>query len=423
MRRALAAVALAVALIGGACGNDDNGGSASGDLPLLPGAGGGASRSALSAESGAAASGDSAAVASDMPIAPEPYQPIEYRLADDIDAMGGKAAAYRVDGGVDGDAVAKVAKAFGVSGKPKDENGYWAVGDVKGGGSWINVDRNGMFSYSNDAAQSAVASESVACAPDGTCERSDTVAPPPPPNDLPDDGDAERKARELFEAAGMSLRNTEVRVDRSDYAVSVVFTLEVDDIAVEGLGASMSFGDKGIVQYASGFLADTSKIGDYPLLETAPAYERWTKGMGDGVGIAVDGVARPEPATGAPEPAVDMPARGDTRPQSQPPSTLPPKTVDIDAVELVLMVEYGRCPGDPLYLVPAYRLSADGELWGVVPAVTDEYLASAQAPAGGDAGGDRGDSYEPCPNEGGGQTEPGREPEGGGTDGYPPVTI
>ena len=438
MRRVLAAVVLVGALVAGACGNGDGDGTASGDLPLLPSSGGGSggdaesssgAGGARSAATATLAEEDTAGQASDMAIAPmEPYQPIEYRLAADIDVMGGKATAYRLEAMVDAGVVDKLADAFDLDGDAKEENGSWNVTDPASQGRGLYVAPDGSFNFYDESA--AISTEaSAVCPSDGKCEAA-TPVEPAKPADLPSDEEAIDAAAAVFDKAGVDLGDRTPRVDRSDYNVTVSYPSELDGNEVEGWAFVAGFGDASALQYAGGSIANPSAVGDYPLVETKAAYDRWSSGMGGGgrVGIATD-TAVAEPSTGAPEPAI-APDQGEgVRPEEAPPAetvpSLPPKIVEIDRVEQVLLVEYGRCQGDPMYLVPGYRLYAGDEVYASIPAVADEYLAASQD--GPDPAGDKATSsdeaIEPCPNTGVGQTEPGREPEGGGSDGYPPVTI
>jgi hypothetical protein len=77
--------------------------------------------------------------------------------------------------------------------------------------------------------------------------------------------------------------------------------------------------------------------------------------------------------------------------EPQPPVQLDPVTVEITGVELVLQLLVSGCPGDPVYLVPAFEF-LPGPI-GSVPAVTGDSLVGSADP---DA------PLEPCP----GQTEP-----------------
>lgn len=422
MRRVLAVVALVVALVAGACGNGDGDGTASGDLPLLPSSGGGAGGDAESASgAGGARSAATAmagegddATASGMAIAPmEPYQPVEYRLADGIQKMGGRASAYRLEAIVDEGTVRKLADAFGVEGTAKEENGSWNITDPASRSRGLYVSPDGTFNFYDESAAMR-AEASAVCSSDGKCEDT-TPAEPALPANLPSDDEARKAAEAAFGKAGVDLGNREARIDRSDYNVAVSYSTSLDGTEVEGWGFVASFGDDAELQYVSGSLARPSEIGEYPLVETKAAFDRWSAGMGGGgrVGIATD-TAVAEPALGAP---TEGGGTDEVAPETVP--TLPPKIVEIDRVEQVLLVEYGRCPGDPMYLVPGYRLYAGDDVYASIPAVADEYLAASQdAP---DPAGDRAtssdDSFEPCPNTGVGETEPGREPDS------PPVTI
>lgn len=435
MRRPLAAVVLAIALLAGACGNGDGDGTASGDLPLLPSSGGvsgGAAESATGAGS-AGRSVNATADASTAMIAPaEPYQPVEYRLADEIDPMGGEGAAYRLEAMVDEAAVKRLAAAFDVDGTPREENGSWSVG--RDAARHLFVGPDGSFNVYDQTVTKA-AEVAVACTSDGAGRGacSPTPVPPPAPADLPTDEEAEEAAVEVFQKAGIAVGDREARVDRSEYNVTVALGSAIDGRQVEGWGFVVGFGDGAAVQYISGSLANPSKIGDYPLVTTKDAYERWTSGMGGGGRVGITTGAA-EPAVGAPEPAVDLPA-SETVPEGTVPGgtvpTLPPRIVEIDSVERVLLVEYPRCPGDPMYLVPGYRLSAGDDVYATIPAVSDEYLQSSADRPGDDPVSSDGEvAHAPCPNAGVGDGVPGREPDSppatdgaGSSGGYPPVTI
>ena len=435
-RRGLMATAVAFALMAGACGNSEGGGSSSGDLPLLPGSTAAAAGRAT-AESDSGAGGDAALgtaaphAAIDMAIAPgEPYRPVEYRLADDIDEMGGKQGAYRLEAAVDEDRVEKLADAFDIEGTPREENGTWTVGDPSKGGRFLVVDAQGSFSaYDGRADAVATSSAEASCTSDGACT-TPAVQAPPPARDLPSDDDAEEQARELFDAIGIDVGD-EATVERSDYNVYVAFPMTVEGVEVEGLMYTAAFGDGGSLQSANGTLAKPALVGDYPLVSTADAYERWQGETGTVTrsaagatepAIAVDtagtaGTEAPADGAGAAEPApAPMPVPPE---ETSPPVTLEPEIRELDTVEIVLVPQYGRCPGDAMYLVPAYRLAAGDEAYASVPAVEEEYLATsdqADEPASDKAV----EETEPCP---GVESVPGREPDAPNSDGYPPVTI
>ena len=468
-------------LVAGACGNGTDGnGAAGGDLPLLPGstsAGGGASSGRAAAEMAAdedassTMSGGAAAACIAPPPGAEPapcndtgfapYQPIEYRLAADLDQIGGSAPAYRLEADVDETAVAKLANAVGATGEVRREGDGFVVGTMKGeetstAGYQLYVGPDGSWSVSflNEAAAGrSTASASATCSPDGVC--TDVAMPepapePPKPASLLSNADAEKAARELFEKAGMDLDDIEFSVQRSDYDVNVAGVHTLDGLDIAGVGTFASFGDKGQLMHANGTLADPSLIGDYPLVSTSEAFDRAGGGEGGGrIAIATDmgagtssgggssgsagGTAEPTPATDEPT-KESMPAESVTpeerAPDMAPVSTLPPKVVELTTVRRVLIAEYGMCPGDPIYLVPAYVYGTNGNAdeFGPVPAVVDQYLASAQhgdEPGEPDTAAGTGSSSDPdepvssdeeaklenpCP--GVGRAEPAREADG-----------
>lgn len=437
-------VVVGLALVAGACGSGSGG--ASGDLPLLPGSGGGGAggvAAGLSTSGGAAGVAEDRAVAQsaelcEVPERSEPVPcddppgstPIEYRLADDIDEMGGEGAAYRLDGEADEDALNRLAAALGHEGPVKEEYGTFTMGELAAGGAYLSLGPDGSFNFYDESAHAADTSVSAVCTPEGECTEKAPGGDPPPPADLPTEAEAETAASELLRDAGIDLDGYRAAVETSAYSVAVVYSLEIDGVPVEGWVQAVVFGDEGIIQNANGSIATTSKIGDYPLLETTRAYDRWMSGFG-GPRVGID-MGRPEPlplpvepdsgigdGAGAPgsasgdEPVMTIeptPGPGD----EAPPASSEPEVVEIDGVERVLIVEYPTCPGDGLFLVPAYRLTVDGEPHLVVPAVTDEHLASAQSVDVGDA--NEGDTaIENCPTIAG-QSVPGREPDA------PPVT-
>ncbi|HEX7166998.1 MAG TPA: hypothetical protein VF230_08455, partial [Acidimicrobiales bacterium] len=293
---------------------------------------------------------------------------------------------------------------------------------------------------------------SVSCSSDGVCKDDapaapvTTIAP-----DLPSAADAERKARELFDAVGDDVEGLDATVENYGAGVSVQFEQRVGDLEAIGWSRGATFGEKGALQNAFGSLADTVKVGDYPLVEPKKAFERsqalqeqsqvrtledraaqeggavdseaakeaelragasgGSSGSGSsgssGSSAGSTGVAEPAPAPD--QPVSDGGAGGtDPAPGSEPvPRPLPadqvpipepePVVVKLTDVEIVLVVEHPMCPGGTVYVVPAYRFtSEDGEehVYGPVPAVGDEYLASASK------GGDEPVSSEGCAEPG-----------------------
>ena len=452
-------VALAgMVLVLGACGNTPDG---DGDaLPKLPfgatGAGG--------TDGVATAEARDDAAASDAMILP--YQSVEYVLADGAEAPARSAPAYRfVVEEVDDARVAELAGAFGVEGEVTDEAeaGYRSVGS--GDGQVMVEGRNlGFWSYSRTDGRSVSSDVAVAC-PDVKGEAVECPSPPTTvPEGMPSAAEAEDRARDILEAAGVDLEGAAVTVEGEPWR-TVVFTPRVDGRRVTGLQTSVTFGAHARVEYANGFLGGFGELGDYPLVALDEALERFQSQFGvsqpqvmvddaaearereaadkeaagsDGSGSAGGGSTGsggtsagsagstgPSAAPGG-EPVATVPGEeppvtieppgfgeGEAPPgtvvDDVPVTTLAPKVVELTGAEVVLELVYPRCPGDPAYLVPAFAFEPEGP---TVVAVTDEHLSGLTPPAAGDGDEPAGatEPAEPCPGQPTGRAEPATDP-------------
>jgi hypothetical protein len=172
------------------------------------------------------------------------------------------------------------------------------------------------------------------------------------------------------------------------------------DGAFAGRTFSAGFGAEGVLQYASGQLAEPVQVGPYPLidLETAIARLNDPSGFYGGFrpGLGMDDIARVD-AVGASEPAVAVePASGGVAgstgdaampPVSMPPETMPPvsvppvsvpapapEEVTVTLVDVEADVWWAYDIDGSVWLLPAYRFIGDDGGWYTVPAVTDEFL-------------------------------------------------
>lgn len=379
------ATVVAAMLVAGACGSGGGEGDDPDGLPKLPigAAGAGRSSATMSAESRASADSSAAMIA--------PARAIEYRVAADADDVPGSATAYEVTPLPRDEVRAKVAEALDVD-PDRIEVGA-------GGHDWY------FSGVSPDTAVSRSASSSPACAPDERCI-GEAPAPPPTLEGVPSAAEAEAKVRELLEAMGVT-EHLDGRFEvfgEDGYHRTVQFTPSVDGMPVAGLQTQVAFGALARIEYASGVLAEIESVGEYPLVGLDEAVERLRTGFGRGVRA----MSVPEPAI-APDPATDTPCvEGEpcTSPPSPPrdqptmtiepdrsPPTVPlePQVIEITGADLSLQLVAAGCPGDPVYLVPAFDL-LPGPAASVI-AVEDEALAGA-----GDGGGD--EELEPCPDQG-----------------------
>ena len=260
-----AAAIAGIAVIGGQDGD--------GDLPKLPfGAGGEAAQA-------------------DMMLAPA--FDIEYRLGDVGDLpKEGPAYTFARPAGVEA-RITKLAAALDLDGPVKKADGGW---EVRGGDRFLRVeDASGVpWSYSSVNPDQAVQSRTaIACAmpecPEGkACAQ---VCPEPPPEarpvrpaDLPDADGAKAAARTFFAAVGADTAGAAVTASDGITSWHVVLEPQVDGRPTSGLTASATIGPKGVVEFASGWLATADRVGDYPLVGAQEAVERLKAGFGGGYG-------------------------------------------------------------------------------------------------------------------------------------------
>jgi hypothetical protein len=393
-RWAAGLVAVLVAAGLGACGDSDDGGSTdAGGRPLLP------------AGSAGGATSESAAMAADTAgrsmIAPAQWR--EYRIGAGVDAPATEAPAYRL-----------VPRAI------SESDLLEALGDPEG---TVDLQDGRWGFFREDATADTAVSSEPACAPDETCREYE--APPPPPG-VPSAAEAEARFTEILDALDLDpAAGTFDTYDAADtgpvYQRTVTFRPEIDGVPVVGLDQSIAFGENGRVEWANGFTGTFEKLGDYPLVALDEALDRQQ---------ALDG-RMSATATGAAEPATDMPAvaedaaegsgggtsgstgtAGQTEPAEPatpvepdpgvepvpaPVEPTEPEIVEITGADLVLLALWPRCEGDDLIVVPAFQMEVGDEVHLALPAVEESSMDQPDPDA----------PYEPCPGE-----EPADEPVG-----------
>lgn len=294
----------------------------------------GASRPGLPVALGSASSTEAAGAAADARMAWTTYV-----AGDDLPALGGEAAAYRLAGSVDEGQVRALADALGVVGEVVHEGPAWRVTGAagtlevyEGGGAqwWYSSATAGggdVGSGSSGSSGSSGGSASVdPCAPthpsDDVCDLPtattyhdcgasdddaptcpvpveggtpadcppgadcpvplpEPIEPPAPPADLPSEEEARAIALDLLAATGLDTDDAVVTVDGPYDAWYVMVEPRIDDIP-SGLLASATVGSEGEVTSAGGYLGTPERLGDYPLLTTHDAIDRANAQMADG---------------------------------------------------------------------------------------------------------------------------------------------
>jgi hypothetical protein len=334
--------------------------------------------------------------------------PVQYRMAEGVEAPATEAPAYRFVPEGD-DAKARLAKVLG-DGNLEVRHGVW-------------------YFHTTDQSGASVTAECKVL-PDGSCEEK---APPPPPPGVPSAKEAEAELKTILGRLGIDTSSGRIRaLDAGEpvYQRAVSFEPAVGGLPVQDLTTTIAFGENGRIEFANGYLGTFEKVGDYPLVGVAEAYDRFQVGM-------VGGDARVATEVGVPEPALDTPvasdggatagsagsagagsagqtARGSSGtadvapadPAADPPMDLPAepsppvehRVVEITGAEVVLTPVYPRCEGDTLFLVPSFRLQPE-EIGFAVPAVEQ---ASVVDPADSEQTG------KPCPGQPGPDAPVGR---------------
>lgn len=372
------------------------GGGQAATLPIAPG--------------GRSAAGGAAEAAMDAAMPDMLWRPVTYVAGADLPALGGERPVYRLRPGGE-DELRAVAGVLGIAGEVVREDGALRITD----GDHVLESWDGTwFGYYSGAGVS-VRTEDAVCSSDGECEE---PAPPERPAGMPTAAEAEQSARDVLAATGPSLDGAEVIVDDGITAWFVRVRYQVDGMFADGFEAYVSVGPDGVID-AYGPLGEVEQVGTYPTISTSDAIVRLNEGWGVwaardlGMGVA-EGVPA-DNAVGAPG-DVGAPvevASGDTDPGGQttvdpvePPATVEPDvpatepateipwtepepvTLTLTGVEWTLTA-FWSWDGSGMYLLPAYRYTADDDSEPTVPAVTDDVIAPPPAPTEGgvDGGG------------------------------------
>ena len=402
VRRSKRAFLLTAAALTGLLATACGGGQAAPTLPIAPG--------------GRSAAGGAAEAAMDSAMPDMLWQPVNYVAGADLPTLGGERPVYRLRPGGEQD-IQAVADALGIAGNVVHDEGALRMTD----GDHVLESWDGMWFGYYSGTGITVQAEDVACSSDGECEE---PTPPERPAGLPTAAEAEQLAREVLGATGPTLDGAEVIVDDGITAWFVRVRYLVGGMFADGFEAHVSVGPDGVID-AYGPLGEVEQVGTYPTISTSDAIVRLNEGWGvwaardlamggaegapveDGAGAPGNVGAPDEVATGEADPA-EPPATVDpvmptTEPMTEVPWTEPePVTLTLTGVEWTL-TSFWSWDGSGMYLLPAYRYTADDGSQPTVPAVPDDVIAPPPTPTDGvdsGAGGGVGGSEvkpEPAP--------------------------
>ncbi len=423
-------LALSAVLLLGACGSND----ATGDGPIdtvgeQPGLrqptpiqvtgvdGGGKGVASAAAESA------DASASSDMMFAPA-YWVSEYVVGAGMPSLPTNDLGYVFDATrqVTAEQVAQIAAALGVVGEPvhlvEEYGSSWRVGPDDGSAPslWVSEDSQQSWNY-NSAWQNRQPSVGCAVAVDSSGNEVGECPEVEPPVGVPTQAEAQRRAGELLTALGEDVSALEVETYGDEWFASVTFSDNTDDRAALRQW-NFGFGAEGVMDYASGSLAQAEPVGPYPLIDIDAALARLNDGgygyggyggyMGGSIepDIAIAEAAPADLAVGqpaGPEIAVDVPesdiataapegstegSDGSTETviaeRPMPVDLLPiedmpaPEPVVVTLVDVQADLWWAWDIDGSVWMLPAYRfIDTDGG-WHTVPAVTDEFMIQVE---------------------------------------------
>jgi hypothetical protein len=303
-------------------------------------------------------SGENRAVADAAAVAPDfSGVTIDYLPVGDVGIVPTTAQAWSV--AKFGEAmreIQRIADGLGLDARAK-RSGYdkyvFVAEDKTTGASvtlWNHLAIGGWWSYS--VTSGASVSSDPGCPPD---DRTCVVPEPEPlPTNLLTEEGALARTYELLEKAKLRPKSYVLSAQRSDWSTDVYGAVQLNGISTN-IAVTFSYGQDGVLQYASGPVMSFVEADMYPLVSLEAAIARLPlaqySSFGTATGIAADL-------------AVSETVNSD--------ADVVPLTVAVTSVRLTLMESHLR--NGTHILLPSFTFSnADGDV-GTVIAVTDEYL-------------------------------------------------
>lgn len=388
--------------------------------------------------------GDGGSRSGIAPGEPAPGGKTTYRADGKLPGGPDSASVFRHGGSVSKSEVAAVAKALGVPGTPKQENGRWTISNDKKGGPQLSVgDKRaaGMWSFTRQSdlthmscgspnakgdkgGKGGKVPDRTECsgtdkqgAPDGadrgsSSTTSATSSSTTSASATADDAEpvSEDKAKEAVRPAleALGLKGAELDASSTHGKVRVVDAEpQVDGLPTHDWGGTFTVGPDGEVTRAHGRLGDLTKGDEYPVLSAGETLKELNKHGGPSP-LKVRCAAPPEkPKSGTvkPKDAPDAVERGGDSSEDSPCAGTP-KTLSVTKAKFGLATKFSD--GKPV-LVPSwiYEVQRPGssDTYPVsYPAVESKYLDRT----GGDSGGDDGPAGKPSPGDTGKPGKPGQ---------------
>lgn len=297
-----------------------------------------------------------------------------------------------------------LADAFGVAGDPQDVpadlGGGRVIGDTGYEGPSVTVGTDALLSWWYNPGSGAVpTAEPCSYYPPGDPMADPATADlplceePQPPANVPDQQQAEAKAKELFTSLGLDLAQWSFDTYADEWGAYVTASYVIDGVTTS-LSASVGYGAEGAITWAGGFLATPQRGADYPRIGVDAAVQRLndqTLGWMDGAGpmargaaidVAASDVATGEGVAGASGTASAGAAESYEPPATDVPAEPPADTIAIDPVPMPPI----ECLADAVTtdVAPgaesAGTVVVGGEVGGDVAVSSDEAVPETVAP-------------------------------------------
>ena len=215
-----------------------------------------------------------------------PFQTYQYVAGPGLSNESGSGQVYKlVRQGTPESVLANLAEVFDISGSVKKFPDYspeypgfyygetddpWGI-ETQEPMVYIWWSGTGTWSYSNSLASSSISSDCVNLDADGNCQ--EWVEPVATPELLPARADAIATALEIFSSTGLSVTESDLRVDYSDWGVNISAALKVDGKPTS-IEWYVGWSSTGELSYASGHAVVAQAVGSYNTVSAAASVSR-----------------------------------------------------------------------------------------------------------------------------------------------------
>ena len=344
-----------------------------------------------------------------------PFQTYQYVAGPGLSNDSGSGQVYKlVRQGTPESVLANLAEVFDISGSVKKFPDYspeypgfyygetddpWGI-ETQEPMVYIWWSGTGTWSYSNSLASSSISSDCVNLDADGNCQ--EWVEPVATPELLPARADAIATALEIFTSTGLSVSESDLRVDYSDWGVNISATLKVDGKPTS-IEWYVSWSSTGELSYASGHAVVAQAVGSYNTVSAAASvsrlsdwrwfgsaayalYEKYQPAVSD---LSVRSEPYAEPATEPevseteppvePEPGVSAsptPVEPEpTEPAPTEPAPIEPEVITLTVVSAeAALLSIWDSAGD-VWLVPGFILVNDQGWWSSIISLIEGVIA------------------------------------------------